>query len=750
MPFPFSSRPSSSHKNAPLIYSPRLWLVILLCAGLLPACNTARQISQYTRNVFRPAPVLFDKLSHVRTLAGVEAENGVSLFGDPFGIAVAADDTVYVTDGERGVVWAIDAAGETRRVIENLNTPSGIALAPDGSLIVAETGAHVIRRINAQTGASELIAGKSDTHGYADGRGSNALFDAPVGVAADSDGVIYVADTYNDRIRQIDFAGNVSTLAGGDAPGYADAEQGVDARFHTPCNLILRAAATGESRLIVADTGNHRLREIEVKSFPHRVTTFAGTGERGVRDGGLDESEFNQPIGLAFNADDSLLVTDSGGDAIRRITFGKSGARVTTLNPSAIAPTLQDGDDAPAERKQTWGFRDAKLDDALLHRPTGIAVFSHGRIVFTDTDNRLVRVVVEADAKLGAELSVEGAFALLPDAATLRSGGAPRWAFDPPEATREIAATFGEVRGVVDGGRQAWFHNGLDVPGIVGETTRFVRSERMLLPLSVEDFNTGRERVRLPLFGYIHVRIGRTHDDFPVLKDDRYMLVRGEGGGRTREVRIRRGTRFNAGDALGTLNGQAHVHLIAGAAGGEVNALAALELPGASDSIKPTIVRSAVRFERASGEAFATVNPDKRILVDEDARIIVRAYDQMDGNLERRRLGVYALGLQVLRADGTPLEGFEEPQINVEFLRLPEFADASAIYAAPSQAGYTGRAIFDYIVTNRVRDRAATPGLWQASRLATGDYIVRIVVKDFFSNVATEDFAVRVERRGGA
>lgn len=729
---------------------PRLWLIILLCASGLTACSTAKQIGQYTRSVFKPAPVAFDKLSHVRTLAGVETENGMSLFGDPFGIAVGADDTAYVTDGERGVVWAINATGETRGVIENLNTPSGIALAPDGSLVVAETGAHVIRRINIETGASEVIAGKPDAHGYADGRGGAALFNAPIGIATDSSGAIYVADTYNDRIRQIDFAGNVSTLAGGgDAPGYADAEQGIEARFHTPCNLILRSAASGELRLIVADTGNHRLREIEAGAFPHRVTTLAGTGERGVRDGARDESEFNQPIGLAFNPDDSLLVTDAGGDAIRRVTFGKSAVRVTTLNSSAIAPTVRDGEDAPAERRQTWGFRDAKLDSALLHRPTGIAVYSHGRIVFTDTDNRLVRVVVEPDAKLGAELSVEGAFALLPDAATLRGGGAPRWAFDPPEATREIAATFGEVRGVVDGARQAWFHNGLDVPGIVGETTRFVRAERMLLPLSIEDFNTGRERVRLPLFGYIHVRIGRTHDDFPVLNDDRYMLVRGEGGGRTREVRIRRGTRFNAGEPVGTLNGQAHVHLIAGAAGGEVNALAALELPGASDSIKPTIVRSAVRFERANGEAFATVNNDKRIVVDEDARIIVRAYDQMDGNLERRRLGVYALGFQVLQADGAPVEGFEEPQINVEFLRLPEFADASAIYAAPSQAGYTGRAIFDYIVTNRVRDRAATPGLWQASRLASGDYTVRIVVKDFFSNVATEDFAVRVERRGG-
>jgi sugar lactone lactonase YvrE len=396
MPFSTSPNYPSPDQNSTQLYSQRLWLIVLLCACVLTACNTAKQISQYTRNVFRPAPVAFEKLSHVRTLAGVEAESGVSLFGDPFGIAIGGDDTAYVTDGERGVIWAIDAAGETRRVASDLNTPSGIALAPDGSLIVAETGAHVIRRINPQTGDSVIIAGKPDTHGYVDGRGADALFNAPIGVATDADGVIYVADTYNDRVRRIDAAGNVNTLAGGgDAPDYADAEQGVDARFHTPCNLILRKTTNGK-RLLIADTGNHRLREIEVEAFPHRVTTLAGRGERGIRDGTLDESEFNQPIGLAFNPDGSLLVTDAGGDAIRRITFDKQGARITTLNTSALAPALREDESPPAERRQTWGFRDAPLASALMRRPTGVAVFSHGRIVFTDTDNRLVRVVSEA------------------------------------------------------------------------------------------------------------------------------------------------------------------------------------------------------------------------------------------------------------------------------------------------------------------------------------------------------------------
>lgn len=670
-------------------------------------------------------------------------ENGASLFGDPFGVAVGEDDMVYVTDGERGCVWAIDEQGASRRVVGNLNTPSGIALAPDGSLVVAETGAHVIRRISPKEGTSEIIAGKSDVSGFADGSKNEALFNAPIGVACARDGSIFVADTYNDRVRRIATDGSTTTVAGGDFTGIADAENGADARFHTPCNLILR----GAGKLIVADTGNHRLREIDLTaSSQHRVTTFAGTGEPAVRDGSSIESAFDEPIGLAFAADGSLLVTDAGGSALRRVTFGEGGARVTTLNAEAVTPQ----DETVFHRAA--GFRDGRLDGALLRRPNGIAVTSRGRLVFTDTHNRLLRIVVETDSALGRELSSEEAFALLPDAETIRRGGESRWAFDPPQTPREIAATFGEVRGIVGENRDGHFHNGLDLPGALGETVRFMRGERMLLPLGIEDVGTARERIRLPTLGYIHVRIGRTHDDRKLLADNRYIFLRDESG-RIREVRVRRGARFGAGEPVGTLNNQYHVHLIAGAPGAEINALSALELPGARDSVKPTIIRSEVRFERLNGEEFqreakagkrGETGTANKIIIDGDARIIVRAYDQMDGNLPRRRLGVYALGYQVLRADKMPLEGFENALMNVQFQRLPEFARASIVYAAPSRAGYTPQTIYDYIVTNRVRDREGVEGVWQASLLASGDYILRVIARDFFGNEATEEFAVKI------
>jgi hypothetical protein len=222
-----------------------------------------------------------------------------------------------------------------------------------------------------------------------------------------------------------------------------------------------------------------------------------------------------------------------------------------------------------------------------------------------------------------------------------------------------------------------------------------------------------------------------------------------------KSVRVRRGAEFKAGDALGTLNDQYHVHLIAGPVGSEFNALAALDLPGIKDSVAPTIETDGVillgrdneSFTAAStagkkqprGETLAPVN------LSGDVRIVVRAYDQMDGNAARRRLGLYRLGYQILKPDGQPATGFEEPQMNISFESLPDDPlTARVAYATGSQSGYTGQTIFAYVVTNRVRDREAIEDYWHASALPSGNYIVRVFAEDFFGNRATRDIAVLV------
>ena len=120
-------------------------------------------------------------------------------------------------------------------------------------------------------------------------------------------------------------------------------------------------------------------------------------------------------------------------------------------------------------------------------------------------------------------------------------------------------------------------------------------------------------------------------------------------------------------------------------------------------------------------------------------RIVVDAYDQVDGNVARRRLGVFRLGYQVLRADGTPAPGFETPRITIDFTRLPQDARAPALVYAPGSGipvYGTRRTRFLYTVTNTVRDGIAEEGAWDTTTLEPGRYTLRIYAADSAGNEA--------------
>ncbi|WP_186510770.1 hypothetical protein [Caenimonas sedimenti] len=193
-----------------------------------------------------------------------------------------------------------------------------------------------------------LLAGSLQSAGTADGIGTAAQFNGPRAAAQAPDGTIFVADTGNHTIRRIAPDGAVSTLAG--AAGQAGAADGAatSARFSSPSGIV--RSAQGE--LFVADTGNHTIRRIAIDGT---VFTLAGSaGQRGAVDGTGAAARFDAPRSLAFHADGTLLVADRSG-AIRRVrtdgqvtTFagqlGQSGfvvadgtaARFTILNGIAV------------------------------------------------------------------------------------------------------------------------------------------------------------------------------------------------------------------------------------------------------------------------------------------------------------------------------------------------------------------------------------------------------------------------------
>jgi sugar lactone lactonase YvrE len=179
----------------------------------------------------RQRPTLFKWAGTVLTIAGDgtprfrdASRPGQAGLSDPFGIAVAADGTIYVSDaGESNRIRKLAPDGNVTTFAGGnegyadgspaaFNTPSGLAIDNVGNLLVADTGNNRIRKIT-PAGVVSTVAGDG-TAGYVDGPAASAQFNGPVGVSVDQHGTIYVADTYNDRIRGSRADGQVSTVAG--------------------------------------------------------------------------------------------------------------------------------------------------------------------------------------------------------------------------------------------------------------------------------------------------------------------------------------------------------------------------------------------------------------------------------------------------------------------------------------------------------------------------------------------------------
>jgi len=239
-------------------------------------------------------------------------------------------------------------------------------------------------------------------------------------------------------------------------------------------------------------------------------------------------------------------------------------------------------------------------------------------------------------------------------------------------ATLRSPAALRSVRCVVAAGGDGTFRDvsagsGLDVAGAYGEVVRAVRSEKVVSPVANWGFGDLNEGLRVGVFSYIHMRVGRDKDE-KVFHDPRLVPVQGNDGKVVR-MRVRRGTRFQPGDALGAINRMYHVHLNVGPPGAEINPLT-LSPIGFADKVDPVIAKDGIQLFDEAG-ARLVEKQSGRLIVHGRVNIIVDAFDRNDMNASRRRLGLYSLGYQVLKVNGTPAQGFEQPRINLVFNRLP-------------------------------------------------------------------------------
>jgi sugar lactone lactonase YvrE len=649
-------------------------------------------------------------------LAGiVDGAAAKSRFSDPFGIALDASGNVYVADGgDSNRIRRIDAAGtvstfaggregfaDGKGSAAAFDTPSALAIDRSGNLYVADTGNHAIRKISPD-GSVTTLAGNGKP-GSADGMGTAAQFNGPVGLAVDDAGIVYVADTYNDRIRRIAPDGSVSTVAGNGMPGMVDGAA-VNAGFDTPSAI----AVARDGALYVADTGNDAIRTIGTDGL---VSTIAVPPEQERR------PVLRRPVGLALTHDGYLYIAAS------------AGGRILQLAPDGAYHPLGYADPPPES------VSDGTVQ---LYGPRGIAVERDGSVVVADALALRVHRLSRPAKGVPAPAPI--------DAPQPRRQQPMPWPVSPQYAVHEVVGLMGEVRGSYDGESRDHFHAGLDIRADVGERVLAVAPSKVTDPFANWGFGTLSEGISVGPLSYVHMRVGR--DSKGKALDARFQLLPGPRG-KPERVRVPRGTRFAVGDALGTVNGMAHVHLEYYPGGPVLNPIS-LPFVGLRDSIAPRIQGVAL-YDSANRRL--TAKNGQRLRVARslgDINIVVDAYDQMDGNLARRRLGLYKLGYQLLGAEGRPAPGFERPLITQVYDRLPRLRDAVKLAYAPNSGitVYGSKAThFAYAVNNTLLGGQAIPGSWKVDALAPGDYTLRIYAADYAGAVAAEgrDLALTVE-----
>jgi sugar lactone lactonase YvrE len=274
-------------------------------------------------------------------------------------ITTIAGDNIQGYQGDGGLALAAQ-----------LNKPAKIAIDKQGNLLMADTANSVIRQVN-RYGIISTLAGTGNVGYQGDaGRATAAQLNFPSGLAVDSQGVIYIADTQNHVIRRVGTDGIITTLAGTGTAGYGgDYKTAMQAQLDQPTAIAIDTA----DNLYVADTGNSVIRKINSQGI---ITTVAGTGRSGMAgDGQLaTRALLNHPEGIAI-IEQTLYIADTQNAVVR------------VVDKKGIMRTFS-GTGDPGSNSEVTAMRLAQF-----HSPTDIVADSQGNLYVADTGNSVIRKI---------------------------------------------------------------------------------------------------------------------------------------------------------------------------------------------------------------------------------------------------------------------------------------------------------------------------------------------------------------------
>jgi uncharacterized protein (TIGR03437 family) len=369
---------------------------IVVCLGLL--CLSAAHGQLYTiQTIAGNGSAAFTGDAGAAGLAQLNSPGAVAL--DSSGNLYIADTgnhcvrkisggTITTIAGTGGTIgYSGDKAAATAAL---LNAPSGLAFDSKGNLYIADTGNNVIRMITGTTITTVAgIQGQGGSYGGDLGAATSANLNAPTAIAFDSAGNYYIADSGNSLIRKVDTAGIITSFVG--ATG---GSLGTAGKLDHPNGLWFDASGA----LYIADSNNARVARF---APPSAFSNFAGTNVAGFKgDGGpAISAQLNKPVGITMDAAGNIYFTDTNNSRIRKIT---TDGTITTIAGKGGANYGGDGGNAT---------------DAVMSFPRSVVVSSSGTVYIADTGNHVIRTLTPTfPAIIGVGNAAGGAARISPGA----------------------------------------------------------------------------------------------------------------------------------------------------------------------------------------------------------------------------------------------------------------------------------------------------------------------------------------------